>query len=204
MSKPTIELEPTEIKDCYVIKPTPFKDDRGELAKFYNVRALAEYGIDFVVREAFTTYNYMGTLRGLHFQYMYQQGKIIRCLSGKIQDVVVDLRENSPTFKKVVYQYLDCLGVSGPRRAILVPRGCAHGYLACSYSTIVEYLCDEIHVDGCDRGINAFSPELQIPWHSLTTKIIMSERDKALPTLDEYIADVRKTNEALKKKVKWL
>lgn len=198
MSKPTIELEPTEIKDCYIIKSTPFKDARGEFTKFYNTCTLAEHGIDFVVKEAFTTYNYMGTLRGLHFQYMYQQGKIIRCLNGKIQDVVVDLRENSPTFKKAIYRYFDCFGGYGPRKALLVPRGCAHGYLACSPSTIVEYLCDEIHVDGCDRGINAFSPELQIPWHILTTKVTMSERDKALPTLGEYLLEVEQTNKILK------
>ena len=142
------EFEKTEIAG--LIKVTPFRADdvRGCFTKDYSKEVFEANGIEHDLMEVFYTTSHKGVIRALHFQREKQQPKLVRCICGHVYDVVVDLRRESPTFKK--WLGFDLAGDA--YNEILVPAGCAHGYLVLEES-IVSYKCDEKFYGEYDRFI---------------------------------------------------
>lgn len=171
-----------------LIEIIPFKadDSRGAFIKDYSKEVFEKNGISHDLSEVFYTVSHRGVVRALHFQREYQQPKLVRCISGKIYDVVVDLRKNSPTFKQFVSFLLEGDG----KREILVPAGCAHGYLVLEPS-IVSYKCSEKFYGEFDDGIRWDDPDFAIPWPveliGGKDQVILSEKDLNLQSYHEFV-----------------
>ena len=179
-------FEETGIKG--LIKVTPFNADdiRGCFTKDYSKEVFEANGITHNLEEVFYTTSYKGVIRALHFQREKQQPKLVRCIYGHIYDVVVDLRKDSPTFKK--WLGFDLLGKE--HNEILVPGGCAHGYLVLEES-IVSYKCGEKFYGEYDDGIMWNDPDLNVQWPleliGGEEKLILADKDKNLQSFAEFI-----------------
>lgn len=179
-------FEETGIKG--LIKVTPFNADdiRGCFTKDYSKEVFEANGITHNLEEVFYTTSYKGVIRALHFQREKQQAKLVRCIHGHIYDVVVDLRKDSPTFKK--WLGFDLVGKE--HNEILVPGGCAHGYLVLEES-IVSYKCGEKFYGEYDDGIMWNDPDLNVQWPlefiGGEEKLILADKDKNLQSFAEFI-----------------
>lgn len=176
-----MQLIKTELLDCFILKPQIFEDDRGYFFESYNkakFRELTSLDVDFVQdNQAKSDY---GTLRGLHFQKgEFAQAKLVRVLQGKVLDVAVDLRKDSPTYLKHITVNLsaeNCL-------QLFVPRGFAHGYSVLEDNTIFSYKCDNFYCKEAEAGIYYADESLQINWNIPPEKVKLSLKDSLLPRL---------------------
>ena len=179
-------FEKTEIEG--LIKITPFNADdiRGCFTKDYSKEVFQANGIEHNLEEVFYTTSYKGVIRALHFQRERQQPKLVRCIYGHVYDVVVDLRKDSVTFKK--WLGFDLTGQE--HNEILVPAGCAHGYLVLEDS-IVSYKCGEKFYGEYDDGIMWNDGDIAIKWPIEKVggidKIILSDKDKKLQTFNRFM-----------------
>jgi len=180
------EFSKTKIPGLIEIMPFTAKDNRGLFIKDYAKETFKSNGLDYIIAEVFYSSNRIGTLRGLHFQRIKQQAKLVRCLVGHVWDVVVDLRKNSSTFKEWISFDL----TEENRKEILVPTGCAHGFLAIEESIMV-YKCSEKFYGEYDDGIFWNSKELDILWPldrvGGEKSLIISEKDKNLQEFKDFI-----------------
>lgn len=180
------EFHETEIHGLVEIISFSNGDERGEFIKDYSQKVFEENGISHPILETFYSVSQKGVLRGMHFQRVKQQAKLVRCVYGKVYDVVVDLRPESPTFKK--WLAFELTGEN--KKELLVPTGCAHGFLALEES-MVAYKCSENFYGEFDGGIVWNDPELSINWGleriGGAHKLIVSEKDNALPTYKEFV-----------------
>lgn len=177
------DFHKTEIEGLLEIQPFVFDDSRGSFIKDYSKEIFEQSDVTYDLEEVFYTESYAGVVRALHFQRNKQQPKLVRCISGSIYDVVVDLRRDSQTFKK-----WKSFRLSGEnRREILIPAGCAHGYLVLKDS-IVSYKCAEKFYGEYDDGIFWKDKDININWplEELREEIIISEKDKALQSFAEF------------------
>lgn len=179
-----IKATETKLKGCFVIEPTIFKDDRGYFFESFNHREFCKaigQEVNFVQDNQ--SYSKKGVLRGLHFQKgEHAQAKLVSVLDGRIQDVVVDLRKNSPTFGEHLSIELD----NENKRQLFVPRGFAHGFLTLSESARVLYKCDNYYDKSAEGGIRFDCPELNIMWTLNSNDLQLSEKDKNLPKYFEH------------------
>lgn len=179
-------FEETEIKG--LIKVTPFNADdiRGCFTKDYSKEVFEANGITHNLEEVFYTTSYKGVIRALHFQREKQQPKLVRCIYGHVYDVVVDLRKDSPTFKK--WLGFDLIGKE--HNEILVPGGCAHGYLVLEDS-IVSYKCGEKFYGEYDDGIMWNDPDINVQWPleliGGEENLILADKDKNLQSFKEFV-----------------
>lgn len=179
-------FEETGIKG--LIKVTPFNADdiRGCFTKDYSKEVFEANGITHNLEEVFYTTSYKGVIRALHFQREKQQAKLVRCIHGHIYDVVVDLRKDSPTFKK--WLGFDLVGKE--HNEILVPGGCAHGYLVLEES-IVSYKCGEKFYGEYDDGIMWNDPDLNVQWPleliGGEENLILADKDRNLQSFTEFV-----------------
>ncbi|WP_319370806.1 dTDP-4-dehydrorhamnose 3,5-epimerase family protein [uncultured Ilyobacter sp.] len=150
MEKFILEKELT--KDLKLIKMTSFKDMRGEYIKSYSERDLSSFGINSKFLEDNYLISKKGSVRGLHYQRENPEAKLIRCLEGKIMDIVVDLRENSDTYKNVFKVKLS----GGDNLIFSVPEGFAHGFISLTDS-IVFYKSSNYYFPQDQYGISIFS-----------------------------------------------
>ena len=174
------------LRDAYIIDFFFADDIRGGFAKDYSQETFAANGIRHGLKEVFYTISHKGVIRALHFQRTKQQAKLVRCVKGKIYDVIVDLRKDSPTFKQWMGFYL-----SGEDHVeLLVPKGFAHGYLVLEES-IVSYKCDEKFFGEFDGGIKFDDPEIGVDWPfdliGGKDKLILAEKDICLPSFAEFM-----------------
>lgn len=180
------EFEETEIAG--LIKVTPFNADdvRGCFTKDYSKDVFEANGIKHDLMEVFYTTSHKGVIRALHFQREKQQPKLVRCICGHVYDVVVDLRRDSPTFKK--WLGFDLTGST--HNEILVPAGCAHGYLVLEES-IVSYKCAEKFYGEYDDGIMWNDKDIAVEWPlekvGGETQVILVDKDKNLQTFREFM-----------------
>lgn len=167
----------TEIPGVTVIEAETNGDARGSFARLYCPNAFAAAGIDFAPRQVSLSRNpAQGTLRGLHFQDPpHAEYKLVRVTRGRIFDVAVDLRPESPAFRRWVAVELD----AGSLRALFVPAGCAHGFLTLEPDSDVLYQIDRDYVPGVGRGVRWNDPAFAIRWPG--EPAILSERDAAWP-----------------------
>lgn len=178
-----MQVEETPLKDCFLIKPTIFEDHRGIFLETYHRKRLAELtGIDAEFVQDNQSVSSYGVLRGLHYQKGdFAQTKIVRVIFGKVLDVVVDLRPDSPTFKKTYSAILDDQNLY----QLYVPKGFGHGFLTLSEKSVFAYKCDDYYRPGSEGGIIYNDPDLNIDWNFPEDKMILSEKDKNLPTFKE-------------------
>lgn len=180
------DFEELCLKGAYLIKPFYASDNRGSFIKDYNIETFSQNGIDYGLKEVFYTVSKKGVIRAIHFQMIKQQPKLVRCISGHIYDVIVDLRPGSQTFG----QWLG-FDLSGENmNELLVPACFGHGYLVLEDS-IVSYKCSEVFYNEGDSGIMFDDHDLSIVWPfekiGGKDKLIISEKDKNLMTLKEYV-----------------
>ncbi len=176
-----MEIIKTEFPDLIIIKPKIFEDSRGYFFESYNKSKLCELNnIEFIQDNQ--SKSIYGTIRGLHYQLEpYAQSKLIRVLDGKILDVVVDLREKSPTYGKHFSIELSCK----EKNQLFVPKGFAHGFSVLSQTAIVLYKTDQLYNPESERGINFNDPDLAIDWKIKIEEAVISSKDKVLPPLKE-------------------
>lgn len=128
--------------------------------------------------------SHKGVLRGLHFQKApHAQAKLVQVIKGMAQDVVVDLRPGSPTFKKSYSVTLD----EQNGYQLFIPKGCAHGFLALSDEVVFHYKCDAYYAPATEAGVIFNDDQLDITWQLDESEIILSEKDMELPTLEDFL-----------------
>jgi dTDP-4-dehydrorhamnose 3,5-epimerase len=163
------------IENLLIIQPQKFKDNRGLFYESYSKRSLDKI-VDIKFVQDNESKSVKGVIRGLHFQRPpFQQAKLVRCVSGKILDVVVDLRKDSKTYGKSFSIYLS----SENNKQLFVPKGFAHGFQVLSESASVNYKVDNFYNPKSDSGIIWNDKDLSIDWN-LDLKPILSEKDLKL------------------------
>ena len=169
-------LTPLPLKDAFIVDPELIEDERGFFARTFCEEAFAAAGLDGHVAQCNVSFNRRkGTIRGLHFQRPpHPEAKLVRCASGAIWDVIVDLREGSST--RGQWQAFELS--SSNRRALFVPAGFAHGFQTLCDDSEVFYQMSTPYRPGFDGGINYADPRLAIPWPLPVAAI--SDRDRAL------------------------
>jgi dTDP-4-dehydrorhamnose 3,5-epimerase len=176
-----MQIKETGIEGLIEIIPAIFPDNRGWFYEFFNKNTFEKAGITSHFVQENTSFSKKGVIRGLHFQREpYAQGKLVTVLNGKAMDVVVDLRKDSRTFGKVYY----CLLESEKRNMLMVPEGFAHGFAAME-DTLFYYKCTNFYNKSSEVGVAWNDPQLKIEWP--VENPIVSEKDKALPTLAELV-----------------
>lgn len=174
----------TEIDGLVVIKPFVADDIRGYFVKDYSQEVFEQNGIKHDLKEVFYTNSHKGVIRALHFQREKQQAKLVRCVWGHVYDVVVDLRRDSPTFKKWLSFELS----EENKDQILIPAGCAHGYLVLEDS-VVSYKCSEKFYPEYDDGIMWNDQEIDVHWplERVNNKIILASKDQDLQSFVQFM-----------------
>ena len=172
----------TEIKDCFIIKPTVFSDNRGYFFESFNEQKFNQItGLEIHFVQDNQAKSDRGILRGLHYQNgEHAQAKLVRVLQGKVIDVAVDLRKDSPTYLQHVAVELSAEN----NLQLFVPRGFAHGYSVLEDNTIFCYKCDNYYNKEAEGGVFYADPKLNINWQLNEDEIILSEKDKHLMNLE--------------------
>ncbi len=178
-----MEIQLTPLKDCFVLTPTIFKDERGTFYETFNqnvFKKVTEIEVGFVQDNQSTST--FGVLRGLHYQVgTMAQAKLVRVIQGKVLDIVVDLRKDSETFGKHFSIELDDIA----QQQLFVPRGFAHGFITLSETSKFAYKCDNFYDKASERGIIYNDATLTLDWHLSEDKYIISEKDLELPSFLE-------------------
>tara|TARA_R110000787_G_scaffold109035_1_gene217496 strand:+ start:2536 stop:3084 length:549 start_codon:yes stop_codon:yes gene_type:complete len=178
-----VKIEHTPLKDCFVLTPTIFTDERGTFYETYNdvlFEKVAGKKVNFVQDNQSTSSQ--GVLRGLHYQVgEMAQAKLVRAVQGSILDIVVDVRSDSETFGEHFSIILDDVS----QQQLFVPRGFAHGFITLSPTSKFAYKCDNFYDKASERGIIYNDATLSLDWHLPKDKFIISEKDQILPTFLE-------------------
>ncbi|MDY6024866.1 dTDP-4-dehydrorhamnose 3,5-epimerase [Bergeyella zoohelcum] len=176
-------IENTPLKDCFILHPTVFEDERGCFYEKFNEQKFHELtGMNrHFVQDNISKSSY-GVLRGLHLQKgEHAQAKLVSCLEGKVWDVAVDLRSDSPSFG--AWYGVELTGEN--KVQFYIPRGFAHGFAVLSETAIFAYKCDNFYNKTSEGGILWNDPDLAIDWKLPLDKIILSEKDKIQKTFKE-------------------
>lgn len=182
-----MKIIPTEIKDVLIIEPQVFGDHRGWFMESWSVYTMEAFGLYYnFVQDNHSFSATKGTLRGIHFQRgETAQAKLVRCISGSVLDVAVDLRRGSPTFKKWVAVELSAEN----KRQLLISRGFGHAFLTLTDNVEFLYKVDNKYSPSTEGCIRWNDPELGIRWGDWVSQPIVSEKDGAAPTLKEANID---------------
>jgi dTDP-4-dehydrorhamnose 3,5-epimerase len=183
-----MKFEKLEIDGAWLVTTPINEDDRGkffEWFKFSEIEDATE--IHFQVKQANVSVSKKGALRGIHYSLAQGgQAKWVTCSNGHILDVVVDIRPESPTFKKYIQINLK----SGDGKALLIGRGLGHGFLALEDNSIVSYLLDSQYSPSEEFAINSIDPDLEINWHLELiggSSLIRSQKDIQAPTIAQQL-----------------
>ena len=177
----------TGIADLLLFEPRVFGDSRGYFFESYNEKQFAEHGINIRFVQDNQSMSSYGVIRGLHFQKApYAQTKLVRVLHGRILDVAVDLRKNSPTYGKHFSAELS----SDNKRQLLVPKGFAHGFSVLSEKAEVLYKCDAFYNKESESGIIYNDATLNIDWNIPAGKEIISEKDLRQNSFASHQAEI--------------
>lgn len=167
-----------EENGLYLFEPKIFHDERGYFFESFNAHALLSVGIAFDCKQANESLSVKHVFRGFHFQLEpFAQAKLIRVTSGAIIDLAIDLRPDSSSFGKVYSFLLN----DKNKHQLFIPKGFGHGFLALEDRTIISYLVDNFYSSDHDSGINPQSVELKDILNISYDKLIISDKDKALP-----------------------
>jgi len=173
----------TPLEGCVVIEPKIFNDSRGYFFESFNQKTftnLTGHYLPFVQDNQ--SYSTKGTLRGLHLQMGdHAQSKLVRVTLGEVLDVAVDLRKASSTYG----QYYSVALSESNHRQFFIPRGFAHGFVVLSEVAIFQYKCDNYYNKASEGGIHFSDPTLNIDWKFSAEELMVSDKDKELPFLNE-------------------
>ena len=177
-----MKITQTKLQGCVIMEPIVYEDERGFFMESYNKAAFQELlgkQVDFVQdNQSFST---RGVVRALHYQLgVHAQAKLVSVLHGEVLDVAVDLRKESPTFG----EYIAVILSSGNNKQLFIPRGFAHGFATLSPTAQFFYKCDNYYNREAEGGIIFDDPSIGINWQLTSDEIIISEKDQALPTLN--------------------
>ena len=173
----------TEIEGVVILEPQMFTDPRGYFFEAFSRREFeAAVGpVEFVQDNESSSVR--GVMRGLHFQAPpYAQAKLVRCVSGAVLDVAVDIRRGSPTFGRHVAVELN----DRNHRALFIPRGFAHGFAVMSDHAVFQYKCDNYYCPEAEGGISLADDTLGIDWRVDPARAILSEKDLRLPLMKDF------------------
>jgi dTDP-4-dehydrorhamnose 3,5-epimerase len=170
-------LRETEIDGVRIVEPERHEDERGFFARTWDSDEFSAHGLNGRFVQASISYNRLrGTLRGLHYQAPpHEEAKLVRCTTGAIFDVAVDLRPGSPTLARWVGVELS----STNRLALYVPEGCAHGFLTLTQDAEVAYQMSEVHAPDAASGVRYDDPAFSIEWPGEI--VVVNERDRSYP-----------------------
>lgn len=178
---------PTHIHGCWLLEETRFTDERGYFVETFHEKKFEDLtgtAVHFVQDNQ--SRSTRGVLRGLHFQKgTHAQAKLVRVIEGAVLDVVVDLRQGSPTYGKHVAVELS----QDNGKQLFVPRGFAHGFVVLSPTATFFYKCDNYYNKESEGGLLYNDASLGIDWQIHHSELILSEKDQQLPTLAELITE---------------
>jgi dTDP-4-dehydrorhamnose 3,5-epimerase len=178
-----MQIQKTKLAGCVVVTPKTHTDDRGYFMESYRrswMDSLTDFSGDFVQDNQ--SLSHYGTIRGLHFQVGENaQSKLLRVLQGSILDVVVDLRQDSPTYGEYISVELS----DENNHQLWVPKGFAHGFSVLSETALVCYKCDAYYNKDGDYGIHPLDETLNIDWKIPKAVQVLSEKDSGLPKFKE-------------------
>ena len=179
-----MDLIKTKLDGLVVLKPTIFKDSRGYFMESYNQKNINKLlgNVNFVQDNE--SESSRGVLRGLHFQKPpYTQTKLVRCLKGSVLDVVLDLRKDSKSYG--IFETFSLTEKN--KKQLFIPKGFAHGFVVLSKSAIFSYKVDNYYNPDSEGGVLWNDTDLNIDWKINKNEIIVSEKDKNLPTFNKII-----------------
>lgn len=174
-----MKVSRTKLPEVLLIEPKVFGDSRGFFCETYHQGRYAEAGIPQRFVQDNLSRSVKGTLRGLHYQDPFPQGKLVQVLAGAVYDVVVDIRRGSPTFR----QWLSITLSDENKYQLWIPPGFAHGFYVLSESADFFYKCTEFYSPENERGIRWNDPTLNIEWPSRAP--LISVKDSAAPSLND-------------------
>lgn len=187
----SLRIEPTGLNGVLHVKPQVFGDERGFFLETYHAEKYRQAGLDATFVQHNHSRSKGGILRGLHAQSRQPQGKLVRCVEGKIWDVAVDARIGSPQFKQWVAYEL----TADNFEQLYVPPGFLHGFYVLSDSAQVEYKCTEVYLPEADFSVRWDDPELAIDWPLLNGEPpVLSQKDTEAPTLAESLERLQHYN----------
>ena len=174
-----MKFEKTKLEGVVIITPDVFGDHRGFFMESWSEHKMEEAGLHYnFVQDNHSFSAQKGTLRGLHFQKGDSaQAKLVRCAKGAVMDVAVDMRKNSPTYKKWVAVELSAEN----KKQLLIPRGCLHGFVTLTDDVEFLYKADNFYDPKADRNIRWNDPEIGVEWN--VENPIVSEKDAKAPFL---------------------
>lgn len=173
-------IKELDIPDLLVIEPKVFEDSRGYFFETWNEKNALKSGLKFHPVQHNESKSDYGVIRGLHYQLNpYAQAKLVRVIYGKVLDVALDLRKNSPGFGK----HYSIILSSENKKQLFIPKGFAHGFAVLSEYAIFSYMCDEYYNPESERGIAFNDKSLNINWKVPFESAIISEKDQNNPDL---------------------
>lgn len=177
-----MQIKRTPIEGCFIIQPKIFEDERGYFYESFNKQQFERLtGQCFNFVQDNESLSSKGVLRGLHFQKgEFAQAKLIRVIKGAVQDVIVDLRTNSKTFR----EYFSIELSEQNNTQLFIPRGFAHGFLALEDETIFAYKCDNFYNKESESGIIYNDENFNIEWKDIGVDYNLSDKDLELPKLE--------------------
>ncbi|SHI39499.1 dTDP-4-dehydrorhamnose 3,5-epimerase [Flavobacterium terrae] len=172
----------TNLKGCFIIEPKVFHDERGYFMESFNQQVFNKgIGQEVTFVQDNQSYSSRGVLRGLHYQCReHAQAKLVRVLEGEVLDVAVDLRPDSETYG----QSYSILLSEENKKLFYIPRGFAHGFIVLSEKATFFYKCDNFYNKESEGGLIYNDPSLAIDWGIPENELIISEKDKVLPTIE--------------------
>lgn len=177
-----MKIVKTEIEGVVILEPQVFGDERGYFFESFSQKKFEEEVCKAVFVQDNESKSSYGVLRGLHYQLPpYTQAKLVRVVKGRVLDVNVDIRKDSPTFGKHVAVELS----EENKRLLFIPKGFAHGFVVLSDEVIFQYKCDEYYAPGYEGGIAFDDPALGIDWRIPKEDMILSEKDLRHKSLSE-------------------
>lgn len=176
-----MKVKETSLKEVLVVEPDIYGDNRGWFYESYNLEKYSNNGINVsFIQDNHSLSVKKGVLRGIHFQNKpYDQSKLVRCVKGKILDVAVDLRKDSPNFKKWVGVELS----EENKKQLFIPKGFGHAFLTLTENCEVEYKVDNVYSSKYDRSIKFDDEEINVEWP--TKDVILSAKDLDAPNLKD-------------------
>ena len=176
-----MKITETAIPDVLVLEPTLHGDDRGYFMETFRASHFEDRGIDLRFVQDNQSRSAQGTLRGLHFQHQFPQGKLVRVIAGEVFDVAVDIRQSSPTFGHWVGMALSAEN----HKQLWVPPGFAHGFYVMSESADLSYKCTDYYHPEDDYSLLWNDPAVAIEWPLVGPDPLLSEKDRAAKSLSE-------------------
>tara|TARA_Y100001970_G_scaffold256665_1_gene334623 strand:- start:336 stop:914 length:579 start_codon:yes stop_codon:yes gene_type:complete len=176
-----MKISPTKISEVLVLEPEVYADERGYFMETFRSSYLTKHGVELNFVQDNQSQSRIGTLRGLHYQLEFPQGKLVRVISGTVFDVAVDIRKNSSTFGKWIGETLSAEN----KKQLWIPPGFAHGFLVLSNSAELFYKCTEYYHPDDDHSLLWNDPAVGIEWPLQNREPILSEKDRIARCLSQ-------------------